>query len=243
MGSAAKPRFDRMKILLVEDGRKVAGFVEQGLKEEGYVVDVAQDGDEALMLAHVYQYDVILLDVVLPKKNGFQVATELRGDGRSTPILMMTSRDAVEDIVRGLDAGADDYLAKPFRFEELLARIRALVRRGGSERLEVLRYGPATLDRLRHVATVGGKRLDLTPKEFQLLEYFLLHPEEVIRRTTLLEKIWDMNFDPESNVVDVHIGHLRRKMAQAAGEPLLATVHGVGFTLRRRQPAEVAPVH
>ena len=243
MGSTAGPRFDPMKILVVEDDRKVAGFIEQGLKEEGYVVDVAPDGDEALMLAHVYQYDVILLDVVLPKKNGFQVATELRRDGRATPILMLTSRDAVEDIVRGLDAGADDYLSKPFQFEELLARIRALQRRGGAERLEVLRYGPATLDRLRHVATVNGKRLELTPKEFQLLEYFLLHPEEVIRRSTLLEKVWDMHFDPESNVVDVHIGHLRRKLAQAAGEPLLATVHGVGFSLRRTQPAEVAQVH
>ena len=232
-----------MTILVVEDDRKVAGFIEQGLKDEGYLVDVAPDGDEALMLANVYRYDVILLDVVLPKKNGFQVATELRRDGRATPILMLTSRDAVEDVVRGLDAGADDYLSKPFRFEELLARIRALQRRGGAERLEVLRYGPATLDRVRHVATAGGKRLDLTPREFQLFEYFLLHPEEVIRRTTLLEKIWNMSFDPESNVVDVHIGHLRRKLAQAAGEPLLATVHGVGFSLRRSQPAEVAAVH
>ncbi len=129
-----------MKILVVEDDRKVAGFIEQGLKEEGYVVDIAADGEEAGTLAHVYEYDVILLDVVLPKKNGFQVALELRREGRTTPILMLTSRDAVEDVVRGLDAGADDYLAKPFRFDELLARIRALVRRGGAERLEVLRY-------------------------------------------------------------------------------------------------------
>ena len=231
-----------MKILVVEDDRKVAGFIEQGLKEEGYVVDVAPDGDEATMLAHVYDYDIILLDVVLPKKNGFQVATELRREGRHTPILMLTSRDAVEDVVRGLDAGADDYLAKPFRFDELLARIRALHRRGESERLEVLRYGPLTLDRLRHVASVNDKRLDLTPKEFQLLEYFLLHPEEVVRRTTLLEKVWDMHFDPESNVVDVHVGNLRRKLAQTAGEPLLGTVRGVGFTLRRGvESTEVHP--
>ena len=138
-----------MKILVVEDDRKVAGFIEQGLKEEGYVVDVAPDGDEATMLAHVYEYDVILLDVVLPRKNGFQVATELRREGRNTPILMLTSRDAVEDVVRGLDAGADDYLAKPFLFDELLARIRALHRRGGAERLDVLRYGPIALDRLQ----------------------------------------------------------------------------------------------
>jgi DNA-binding response OmpR family regulator len=163
------------------------------------VVDVAPDGDEALMLAHVYEYDVILLDIVLPKKNGFQVAIELRREGRNTPILMLTSRDAVEDVVRGLDAGADDYLAKPFQFDELLARIRALHRRGGAE----------------------------------LLEYFLLHPEEVVRRTTLLEKVWDMHFDPESNVVDVHVGNLRRKLSEGAGEPLLSTVRGVGFSLRR----------
>jgi two-component system, OmpR family, copper resistance phosphate regulon response regulator CusR len=222
-----------MKILVVEDDRKVAGFVEQGLKEEGYVVDLARDGEEATMLAHVNDYDVMLLDVMLPKKNGFQIATELRREGRNTPILMLTSRDAAEDIVRGLDAGADDYLSKPFRFDELLARIRALYRRGGAERLDVLRYGPIMLDRLRHVAAVNDQVLDLTPKEFQLLEYFLLHPEEVVRRTALLEKVWDMHFDPESNVVDVHVGNLRRKLTSAAGEPLLATVRGVGFSLRQ----------
>ncbi len=223
-----------MKILVVEDDRKVAGFVEQGLKEEGYVVDLARDGEEATILAHVNDYDVMLLDVMLPKKNGFQIATELRREGRNTPILMLTSRDAAEDIVRGLDAGADDYLSKPFRFDELLARIRALYRRGGAERLDVLRYGPITLDRLRHVAAVNDKVLDLTPKEFQLLEYFLLHPEEVVRRTALLEKVWDMHFDPESNVVDVHVGNLRRKLTSAAGELLLATVRGVGFILRHK---------
>jgi two-component system copper resistance phosphate regulon response regulator CusR len=221
-----------MKILVVEDDRKVAGFVEQGLKEEGYVVDLARDGEEATMLAHVNDYDVMLLDVMLPKKNGFQIATELRREGRNTPILMLTSRDAAEDVVRGLDAGADDYLPKPFRFDELLARIRALYRRGGAERLDVLRYGPVTLDRLRHLAAVNDQVLDLTPKEFQLLEYFLLHPEEVVRRTNLLEKVWDMHFDPESNVVDVHVGNLRRKLTRVVGEPMLATVRGVGFILR-----------
>jgi DNA-binding response OmpR family regulator len=220
-----------MRILEVEDDRKVAGFIEQGLKEEGHAVDVAPDGDEATMLAHVYEYDVILLDIVLPKKNGFQVAGELRREGRTTPILMLTSRDATEDIVRGLDAGADDYLSKPFRFDELLARVRALHRRGGAARLDVLRYGKLTLDRLRHAASYDGRPLDLTPKEFQLLEYFLIHPEEVVRRTTLLEKVWDMHFDPESNVVDVHVGNLRRKLRQAAGTPLIGTVRGVGFSL------------
>jgi two-component system copper resistance phosphate regulon response regulator CusR len=229
-----------MKVLVVEDDRKVAGFIEQGLKEEGWIVDVAPDGEEATMLAHVYQYDVILLDVVLPKKNGFQVAAELRREGRNTPILMLTSRDAVEDVVRGLDAGADDYLSKPFRFEELLARMRALVRRGGAERLEVLRYGPIAMDRLRHVVTVKDRPLDLTPKEFQLLEFFLLHTEEVVRRTTLLEKVWDMHFDPESNVVDVHVGNLRRKLHEGSGANLITTVRGVGFSLRTPTAAEQA---
>ncbi|HEY2376144.1 MAG TPA: response regulator transcription factor [Gemmatimonadaceae bacterium] len=227
-----------MRVLVVEDDRKVAGFIEQGLREEGYAVDVARDGEEATMFAHVNEYDVILLDVVLPKKNGFQVAMELRSEGRNTPILMLTSRDAVEDIVRGLDAGADDYLAKPFPFDELLARIRALVRRGGAERLDVLRYDVVALDRLRHVATANDRPLDLTPKEFQLLEYFLQHPEEVVRRTTLLEKVWDMRFDPESNVIDVHIKNLRRKLAEATGEPLLANIRGVGFSLRRRRDSK-----
>jgi len=199
------------------------------------VVDVAPDGDEATMLAHVYDYDVILLDLMLPKKSGFQVAQELRREGRNVPILMLTSRDAVEDIVRGLDAGADDYLTKPFRFEELLARVRALHRRGGAERLEVLRYGPFELDRLRHHATGSGKRLDLTAKEFQLFEYFMLHPEEVVRRTTLLEKVWDMHFDPESNVVDVHVGNLRRKLLKLVSDPKIETVRGVGFCLRHQE--------
>ena len=220
-----------MKILVVEDDRKVAGFIEQGLREEGYAVDVAPDGDEATMLAHVYEYDLLVLDVMLPKKTGLQVAAELRREGRKTPILMLTARDATEDVVRGLDAGADDYLTKPFKFEELLARVRALVRRGGASRTELLTYGPVALDRLKHQARVNGKRLDLTPKEFQLLEHFMLHPEEVLRRTELLEKVWDMHFDPESNVVDVHVGNLRRKLQEAAELDLLHTVRGVGFRL------------
>ncbi|HXQ30158.1 MAG TPA: response regulator transcription factor [Gemmatimonadales bacterium] len=221
-----------MKILVVEDDRKVAGFIEQGLREEGYAVDVAPDGDEATMLAHVYDYDLLVLDVMLPKKTGLQVAAELRREGRKTPILMLTARDATEDVVRGLDAGADDYLTKPFKFDELLARVRALVRRGGAGRTELLNYGPIELDRLKHKAKVNNKRLDLTPKEFQLLEHFLLRPEDVVRRTELLEKVWDLHFDPESNVVDVHVGNLRRKLREAAGVELLQTVRGVGFRLQ-----------
>ena len=220
-----------MKILVVEDDRKVAGFIEQGLREEGYAVDIAPDGEEGTMLAHVYDYDVIILDVVMPKKSGLQVASELRREGRGTPILMLTARDTTEDIVRGLDVGADDYLTKPFRFDELLARVRALVRRGGARRTELLTYGTLELDRLKHKVHVSGKPLDLSPKEFHLLEHFLLHPEEVVRRTELLEKVWDMHFDPESNVVDVHVGNLRRKLRKAAGQELIHTVRGVGFKL------------
>ena len=225
-----------MKILVVEDDRKVAGFIEQGLREEGYAVDIAPDGDEATMLAHVYDYDLVVLDVMLPKKNGLQVAAELRREGRRTPILMLTARDATEDVVRGLDAGADDYLAKPFKFDELLARVRALLRRGGAARTDLLVYGLIELDRLKHKVRVAGKGVDLTPKEFHLLEHFLLHAEEVVRRTELLEKVWDMHFDPESNVVDVHVGNLRRKLRQVAGQELIHTERGVGFRLQ--QPDE-----
>ncbi|HXH63463.1 MAG TPA: response regulator transcription factor [Gemmatimonadales bacterium] len=228
-----------MKILVVEDDRKVAGFIEHGLREEGYAVDVAPDGDQAAMMSHVYEYDLILLDLMLPKKNGLQVAAELRREGRKTPILMLTARDATEDVVRGLDAGADDYLTKPFKFDELLARVRALVRRGGAGRTELLSYGPLELDRLKHVVRVAGKKIDLTPKEFQLLEHFLIRPEEVLRRTELLEKVWDMHFDPESNVVDVHVGNLRRKLKQAAGEELIQTERGVGFRLQHGGASDI----
>ena len=220
-----------MKLLVVEDDRKVASFIEQGLREEGYAVDVAKDGEEATMLAHVYEYDMIVLDVMLPKKPGLQLAAELRREGRPTPILMLTARDTTEDVVRGLDAGADDYLTKPFKFDELLARVRALVRRGGSGRTELLCYGPVELDRLKHKVRVDRKTLELTPKEFHLLQHFLLHPEEVVRRTELLEKVWDMHFDPESNVVDVHVGNLRRKLREASGLEMVHTVRGVGFRL------------
>jgi len=226
-----------MRVLVVEDDRKVAGFIEQGLREEGYAVDIARDGDEATTLAHVNDYDAILLDLMLPKKNGLQVAMELRREGRRTPILMLTARDSTEDVVRGLDAGADDYLAKPFKFDELLARVRALTRRGGAARLDRLLYGPLSLDRLKHKAHAGGEALELTPREFQLLEHFMLHPEDVIRRTDLLEKVWDMHFDPESNVVDVHVGNLRRKLREAGHDGLLQTVRGVGFCLKLPTPA------
>ena len=226
-----------MRILVVEDDRKVAGFIMQGLREEGYAVDGAADGDEATTMAHVNDYDVILLDLMLPKKNGLQVAGELRREGRQTPILMLTARDATEDVVRGLDAGVDDYLAKPFKFDELLARVRALVRRGGASRTERLGHGPIELDRLKHRVAVSGKPLSLTAREFQLLEHLLLHRGEVVRRTELLEKVWDMSFDPETNVVDVHVANLRRKLRAASGTDVIHTIRGVGYQLGDVAPA------
>lgn len=226
-----------MKILVVEDNRKVASFVEKGLREEGYAVDVAHDGVDGAMKAHVYDYDLLVLDIMLPEKSGLEIVRELRGEEDATPILLLTARDSTEDVVRGLDLGADDYLTKPFAFDELLARVRALVRRGGAARTERLGYADVELDRIRHAATRGGQPLNLTPKEFQLLEYLLLHPEEVVRRTALLEKVWDLHFDPMSNVVDVHVANLRSKLRKGDRFPLIHTIRGVGYMLSEGPPS------
>lgn len=220
-----------MRILVVEDDKKVASFLEKGLREEGYSVDVAHDGDDGSFKANVYDYDLAVLDVMLPGRTGYEIVRDLRKAQKAIPVLLLTARDSKEDVVRGLDAGADDYLTKPFSFDELLARVRALLRRGGSSREERLLYADVELDRLKHVALRHGRDLDLTPKEFQLLEFFLMRPEEVIRRTELLEKVWDLHFDPMSNVVDVHVGNLRKKL-RALGEPLVHTVRGVGYILQ-----------
>ncbi len=224
-----------MKILVVEDNKKVASFVEKGLREEGYTVDVAHDGVDGSLKASVYDYDLLILDVMLPGKSGYEIVHDFRNQGNAVPVLLLTARDATEDIVRGLDAGADDYVTKPFSFDELLARVRALVRRGGSRRQERLVFSDVELDRLRHVATRGGERLHLTPKEFQLLEYFLLHFEQVVRRTELLEKVWDLHFDPMSNVVDVHVANLRHKLREH-GQPLIHTMRGVGYIFSEDPP-------
>jgi DNA-binding response OmpR family regulator len=221
-----------MRLLVVEDDRRVAGFIEMGLREEGYAVDVAKDGEEGGLLARVNAYDAIVLDLMLPRKSGLQLALELRGEGRTTPILMLTALNTPEDVIRGLDAGADDYLCKPFEFEVLLARLRALVRRGGAARLDELSYSCLTLDRRKHEAYASGEPLDLTPREFQLLEHFMLKPEAVVRRTELLEKVWDLRFDPDTNIVDAHISNLRRKLREGGCDGVIQTIRGVGFCLK-----------
>jgi len=226
-----------MRILVAEDDKKVASFLEKGLREEGYAVDVAHDGTEGATKAMVHDYDLLLLDVMLPGKSGLEIVREVRAREKTVPILLLTARDSRDDIVSGLDLGADDYLTKPFSFDELLARIRALLRRGGSERPDRLIYGDVELDRVKHVASRKGERLDLTPKQFQLLEFFMLNTERVVRRTELLEKVWDLSFDPMSNVVDVHVAHLRKKLRQHdENDPLLHTIRGVGYVFHRDAP-------
>jgi DNA-binding response OmpR family regulator len=227
-----------MNVLVVEDEPKMASFLRRGLHEEGYTVDVAQDGRDAAMQAAVREYDAIVMDIMLPRLDGLQLTAQIRREGNSTPILLLTAKDTPEDIVRGLDAGADDYLTKPFRFDVLLARLRALTRRGGARREEVLRFGDIELDRLAHKARRDKRDLPLTPREFGLLEYFLLNPGRVVRRTELLERVWEMLFDPGTNVVNVHMANLR-SVLERGGEPrVIQTVRGVGYVLREPDPGE-----
>lgn len=222
-----------MRILVVEDDAKAARFLRQGLEEDGHAVDVAADGDAGVRLGLLHPYDVIILDVLLPLRNGLQVAADLRRDGCDTGILMLTARDETGDVVRGLDAGADDYLAKPFSFDVLLARVRALARRRGSGGPHgLLRVGDVELDRVRRLVRRGPHRIDLAPREFRLLEHFMLHPDHVLTRTNLLEKVWDMSFDPGTNVVDAHISNLRRKLEEPGTSRIIHTVRGAGYVLR-----------
>jgi two-component system OmpR family response regulator len=221
-----------LRVLVAEDETRMASLLKRGLEEEGYAVDVSGDGVEAVWMATENEYDVIVLDVMLPGIDGFEVCRRLRAEERWAPVLMLTARDQVEDRIRGLDAGSDDYLTKPFSFAELVARLRALLRRGSHERPTVLAVGDLRLDPSRRRAWRDKTELDLTAKEFALLEFFMRHPGEVLSRTRLLEHVWDFAFDGTSNVIDQYVAYLRRKVDRPFGREDLETVRGAGYRLR-----------
>jgi two-component system OmpR family response regulator len=229
-----------VRVLIVEDEVKLAGVIRKGLREEGLLADVAIKGEDALWMADATPYDAIVLDVMLPGIDGFETCSRLRAGGLRTPILMLTARDAVGDRITGLDTGADDYLAKPFDFGELLARLRALARRGPVERAPVLRVGDLELDPASHSVRRGGTEIPLRTKELQLLEVFMRHPGEVLSRYQLLEGAWDTGYEHKSNVIDVYVGYLREKVDRPFGVDTIETVRGVGYRLKvpdpRRRP-------
>ena len=220
-----------MRVLVVEDTARMGELIRRGLQEHGYAVDLAATGEDGLWLASEHPYDVVVLDVLLPDLDGFEVCRRIREADRWSPVLMLTAKDAIADRVTGLDAGADDYLVKPFDFVELLARIRALVRRGTVERPAVIQVGELTLDPSTHGVARDGVTIDLTPKEFALLELFMRHPDEVMSRSWLLEHAWDFAYDGGSNVVDVYIRYLREKIDRPFGRTSLRTVRGAGYRL------------
>ncbi|HUZ53628.1 MAG TPA: response regulator transcription factor [Streptosporangiaceae bacterium] len=221
-----------MRILVVEDSVKMAAVLKRGLEEEGYAVDVARTGEDGLWMAVENPNDVIVLDVMLPDMDGFEVCRRLRERGQWAPVLMLTARDGVPDRVRGLDAGADDYLTKPFSFTELAARTRALLRRGVRERPALLVVGDLTLDPASRVTCRAGVTVELSAREFALLEYFMRHPGEVLSRTRLIEHVWDFAYDGGSNIVDVYVRYLRDKIDRPFGTHSLETVRGAGYRLR-----------
>jgi two-component system OmpR family response regulator len=221
-----------MRVLVVEDEPKMAGLVKRGLEEEGIAVDVAARGEDAVWMAGSTEYDAVVLDVMLPGLDGFEVCRRLRADEVWTPVLMLTARDAVEDRVAGLDGGADDYLVKPFAFDELLARLRALARRGAAERPAVLAAGDLRLEPATRRVTRGDAEIALSPKEFALLETLMLRPGRALTRLQLLEHAWDDTYENRSNVVDVYIRYLRRKIDRPFGTDTIETVRGVGYRLR-----------
>jgi two-component system response regulator MprA len=221
-------------VLVVEDDPAISHFVVRGLREENYRVDLAEDGATAERMAGDELYDAIILDILLPGLDGLSLCRRLRRDGVDAPVLMLTARDAVPDRILGLDAGADDYLVKPFAFDELLARLRALTRRGRTRQLDAsLSYGPIVLSSTTHVVTAAGRPLELSATEYRLLEHLLRHAEAIVSRDQLAEHVWGGDFDPFSNVADVYIGYLRRKL-RAAGldEPLIHTIRGMGYMLK-----------
>ncbi|MDY6912197.1 MAG: response regulator transcription factor [Chloroflexota bacterium] len=221
-----------MRILVVDDDRRLCGIIKRGLLEEAYAVDVAYDGEEGESLAEINPYDLIILDIMMPRKDGVEVCEGLRSKRVNTPILMLTARDAVEDRVRGLDAGADDYLVKPFAFNELLARVRALLRREGTTKSPQLQVGDLVLNTLTREVWRGQRAIELTTKEHVILEYFMRHPNVVITRTMLEEHAWDYDFDSLSNLIDVYIRRLRRKIDDEEQESLIQTVRGAGYRLK-----------
>jgi two-component system, OmpR family, copper resistance phosphate regulon response regulator CusR len=221
-----------MRILVVDDEKKIANFIERGLKENHYVVDVARDSENALMTAEINPYDLIILDIMLPGKDGVTVCKELRKNKVSTPVLMLTARDSTRDKVRGLDAGADDYLTKPFAFDELLARVRALLRRETKEKNTILKVGDLELNQLTREVKRQGKPIILTSKEYALLEYFMLNPNQIITRTMISEHVWEESFDSFTNVIDVYVKHLRDKVDKGFSTQLLQTVRGAGYILK-----------
>jgi two-component system copper resistance phosphate regulon response regulator CusR len=224
-----------MRVLIVEDQEKTGDFLRRGLSENGFVVDVARNGIDGQHLALTADYDLIVLDVMLPGRDGWQVLEELRRQGKHTPVLFLTARDHVEDRVRGLELGADDYLIKPFAFSELLARVHALVRRGAAHEPSVLRADDLEVDLLRRRVTRGGRRIDLTAKEFVLLALLLRRQGEVLSRTLIAEQVWDMNFDSDTNVVEVAVRRLRAKVDDPFPRKLIHTLRGMGYVLEARE--------
>jgi two-component system OmpR family response regulator len=231
-GDAAVSYDAAVRVLVVEDEVKMAALVKRALEREGYAVDVAGNGQDGLWMATENPYDAVILDVMIPAPNGFEVCKELRARGRWAPVLLLTARDGVDDRVTGLDAGADDYLAKPFSFAELAARLRALTRRSSVPRPPVLQVADLTLDPATRRVERGCVPIDLSPKEFALLELFLRHPDEVLTRTAILEHAWDFAYDGTSNVVDVYVRYLREKIDRPFGRETIETVRGVGYRLR-----------
>lgn len=223
-----------MKILIVEDEAKTAAYLKRGLGENGFVADIADNGEDGSHLAQTRSYDLIILDVMMPGQDGWSVIAELRRLGIPTPVLFLTARDAVHGRVKGLELGEDDYLVKPFAFSELLARIRSILRRGPARQSLVLRVSDLELDLQRHRVSRGGHLLDLTPKEFQLLQLMMRHAGEALSRTLIAEQVWDINFDSDSNVVEVHIRRLRSKVDDPFDEQLIHTIRGVGYVLKQR---------
>ena len=221
-----------MRILLAEDDSRVASFIRRGLREEQFAVDIAEDGEQALFLAQTQEYDLLILDLLLPKRDGMEVLQNLRARHFTAPILILTAKDKPKDKVAGLNSGADDYLTKPFGFEELLARVRALLRRRGDMIPSILEAADLKMDTVKHRVWRGGRELDLTNREYALLEYFLRHSNQVVTRTQLSEHVWEKNFDTFSNVIDVHIARLRRKIDSGFKPLLLETLRGKGYILR-----------